>query len=179
MTSVIWTIGHSNRSIEEFIGLAGFHQIELVADIRSYPASRHCPWFGKDLFSKALGESGIRYKHIANLGGRRPKQHDVIADNSGWTNASFRNYADYANCLDSADGFDYLELLARKYRVAYMCSEAQPWRCHRTIVSDWMFSRNWRVRHIMNSGNPKEHVPGAWGASPLIRPNSVSYPKGS
>lgn len=155
MTRTLFTIGHSTHSIEEFIDLLKAHGIEEIADVRSIPKSRHVPQFNTDVLRDSLGQAGIRYTHIAKLGGRRHTRKDSI--NTGWRNASFRGYADYMATPGFAEGLDELSRIAREQRTAMMCAEAVPWRCHRSLIADAMTVKGWTVRDIVSSAPPKEH----------------------
>src|ERR1035437_4160598 len=131
---IVFTIGHSNRSIEEFIALLEEHAIELLADVRTVPRSRTNPQFNRDTLPGTLKRHGIEYVHLAALGGLRGRRKDQQpSPNTFWENASFRNYADYAETDPFRDGLTELIHFARTQRTAYMCSEAVWWRCHRRI----------------------------------------------
>jgi uncharacterized protein (DUF488 family) len=159
-----FTIGHSNRSLEDFVALLRQAEIGLVADIRKIPMSRANPQFNKDTLPGALAACGISYDHIAALGGRRGKTKSLPADVNGfWTNDSFHNYADYALSEDFRAGLDHLSNEGRERRCAMMCSEAVWWRCHRRIVTDHLIARGETVFHIMGNGRvePARMTPGA------------------
>ncbi len=117
----IWTIGHSTRTIEEFVGLLRHYQIEILVDVRHFPGSRRLPHFNKDALHDALVAAGIRYEHLVELGGRRPARSN--SHNIAWQNASFRGYADYMETQAFRDGVDLLLEIARAGRIAIMCSE--------------------------------------------------------
>jgi uncharacterized protein (DUF488 family) len=151
----IWTIGHSTRSIEEFIGMLKSFDIQLLADIRNFPGSRRYPHFNKENLEKSLHENGIRYEHLKALGGRRAPRAD--SRNTGWRVAAFRGYADYMETPEFNEALLKLEDLGMQYRVAYMCSEAVWWSCHRSLVSDLLKAKGWTVMHIMNTGKADEH----------------------
>lgn len=175
--NMIWTIGHSTREIEELIALLCAHGIRLVADVRSAPSSSRYPQFNRDALRLSLAAAGIGYEHLPLLGGHRPVQRDVPKDLNGlWTHSSFKNYADWAVGQPFACGLARLRALAAETRVAYMCSEAVPWRCHRMLISDHLTLSGWRVRHILSTGDPAVHVPGKWGARPVFRDGTVIYP---
>lgn len=167
----IYTIGHSNISIEEFLSLLDDADIEVLADIRSYPSSRHCPWFAKDALAIACKNHGISYHHITDLGGRR--RTPPTGENAGWTNESFRSYADYMLEPSFRIGLESLETIASDHRTAYMCAEAVPWRCHRTLVSDALVAEGWDVIHLPMS---TPHAHGAWGPLPRVLGGHVTYP---
>lgn len=151
----IWTIGHSTRSFEEFGLMLHAFNIELVADIRSYPGSRKFPQFNKEALEIALPQTGIEYVHLKDLGGRRKVNPD--SKNTAWRHAAFRGYADYMETSAFKEGIKELIKLALHQRTAYMCSEAVWWRCHRSLVSDYLKVHGWKVMHIMSAGKAEEH----------------------
>lgn len=151
----IWTIGHSTRSLEEFIEMLKSFQIEVVADVRSFPGSRRYPYFSKEKLEISLPQTGIRYIHIKKLGGRRKVHLD--SKNTSWRHPSFRGYADYMETNSFAEGIEELKQIALAQRTAYMCSEAVWWRCHRSMISDFLKAEGWNVMHIMGVGKAKEH----------------------
>ena len=146
----IFTIGHSTREWMDFIELLTDHQIDLVADIRSYPSSRHYPQYNRETMEEALAVVSIGYVHLPALGGRRKPQPD--SPNTTWRHPSFRGYADYMETPAFAAGIDRLTALARQHRTAYMCSEAVWWKCHRRMVSDYLTAHGWQVWHIQDQG---------------------------
>ena len=148
----LYTIGHSTRTLEEFVSLLRDSDIRFVADIRSAPSSRKYPWFDGDALSKALSQRQISYSHIPALGGHRPKSRTIDPDvNAFWDNQSFHNYADYAMTPDFRVGLDELIGIRQRSVTAMMCSEAVWWRCHRRIVTDYLIARGIDVRHILSS----------------------------
>ncbi len=152
----IWTIGHSTRMIEHFISMLQSFNIELLGDIRSFPGSRRYPHFNKEVLAVSLPANGIKYIHLKELGGRRSPAPDSI--NTGWRNAAFRGYADYMQTNDFKKGIEQLEEIAASKRTTYMCSEAVWWRCHRSLVSDYLKLKGWIVYHIMEIGKAEEHT---------------------
>jgi uncharacterized protein (DUF488 family) len=170
-----FTIGHSNRSLDEFTGLLRQAEIGVVADIRKFPMSRANPQFNKATLPAALAAYGLSYDHIAALGGRRNKTKSLPADVNGfWTNDSFHNYADYALSDEFRGGLDHLIEEGRKRRCAMMCSEAVWWRCHRRIVTDYLIARGETVFHIMGSGRLE---PARMTAGAAVQPDgTVTYP---
>jgi uncharacterized protein (DUF488 family) len=151
----IWTIGHSTRTLEEFIAMLKSFQIELVADIRSFPGSRRYPHFNKEALAISLPGDKIEYAHLAGLGGRRKPRSD--SHNTAWRVAAFKGYADYMETPDFKNAVKDLEFLGTNKRVAYMCSEAVWWSCHRSLVSDYLKFKGWTVMHIMAVGKAEEH----------------------
>lgn len=152
----VFTIGHSNRPIEEFVRLLTDQRIELLIDIRTVPKSRHNPQFGQDLLPPALAEAGLGYEYIGALGGLRHARKD--SPNSGWRNKSFRGYADHMQSEEFLVGVDTVLVRATDRRCALMCAEAVPWRCHRSMVADALTVRGIPVEHIINRGKTRHHV---------------------
>lgn len=147
------TIGHSTRSLEEFIGLLSGWRVDRVVDIQKIPMSRTNPQFNKDTLPPALAVFQVSYEHVAALGGLRGKSQSVPPQVNGfWTNESFHNYADYALSLEFRRGLDLLLDEGSKQRCAIMCSEAVWWRCHRRIVADYLIANGETVFHIMGEG---------------------------
>lgn len=151
----IWTIGHSTLSIEDLIARLKSFKITLLVDVRSFPGSRRYPHLNKENLSSALADAGIRYQHLRELGGRRRPRPDSL--NVTWRNESFRGYADYMETKEFRDGIEYLLDLAAKQRVAIMCSEAVWWRCHRSMISDYLKVKGIDVAHIMGEGKSDPH----------------------
>ncbi|QPC92994.1 DUF488 family protein [Mesorhizobium sp. INR15] len=144
-------IGHSTRSIAEFVALLRFGEIALVVDIRTIQRSRANPQFNSEVLPESLAAFGIGYEHIAELGGLRGKAHDIPPTlNAFSANQSFHNYADYALSAEFLDGLNRLVSLGRQRRCAIMCSETLSWRYHRRIVADYLISRGESVFHLMS-----------------------------
>ena len=137
--SELWTIGHSTRPIDEFIGLLLTHGIRMLVDVRTIPYSRHNPQFHSEALAKSLANSAIQYRHILALGGRRKSRSDSV--NVGWRNKGFRGYADYMQAQEFWDALEDLVEIGHRLPVAIMCAEALPWRCHRSLISDALVSR--------------------------------------
>lgn len=151
----IFTIGHSNHPFEEFLEMLKAFEIEALVDIRRYPGSRKYPHFNKDHLEKSLPEKEIQYLHYEDLGGRRKVKPD--SHNTAWRLDSFRGYADYMETDSFKKAIEKLETLAKEKRVAYMCSEAVWWSCHRSLVSDYLKNEGWNVQHIMSKTKSNEH----------------------
>ena len=151
----IWTIGHSTHPFNEFVAMLKSFQIEMVADIRSFPGSRKYPHFNKEILENSLPINGIEYIHLRELGGRR--KTNIDSHNTGWRVAAFRGYADYMETEMFTNAIKELEFLGSKKRVAFMCAEAVWWRCHRSLVSDYLKHNGWTVIHIMGIGKGEEH----------------------
>lgn len=154
-TKSIWTIGHSTRSLTAFISILQSFQIRHLVDIRTYPGSRRYPHFNKESLERSLESSAVKYSHIVQLGGRRKPNED--SSNTAWRNASFRGYADHMETPEFREAIVHLERLAMKDKVAYMCSEAPWWKCHRALVSDYLKINGWIVTHIMDAGKSVIH----------------------
>jgi len=148
--AVIWTIGHSTRSLEDFLGLLGAERIELLADVRRYPASRMHPHFYAEIFRQSLIATGLRYEAYSELGGRRSPR--AGSTNTRWRNASFRGYADYMETPAFDAALARLMADAAHARTAIMCAEAPWWRCHRALIADALKARGMEVLHIMGEG---------------------------
>lgn len=149
MANPFFTVGHSTRSIEEFVALLRAAQVGTVVDVRKMPRSRTNPQFNSDALPHSLSGAEIGYRHIAELGGLRGRQSRAgSSPNTFWENASFRNYADYALTPGFRAGLDRLVDLGRSDRCAIMCAEALWWRCHRRIISDYLLAAGASVFHI-------------------------------
>lgn len=155
--SEIWTIGHSTRTQAEFLGCLKSFGIQILVDVRRFPGSRKYPHFNTGAVEKYLPENGIKYIQLEALGGRRKPLPD--SKNTVWQNEAFRGYADYTASPDFLKAITGLAELATPSRTAYMCSEAVSWRCHRSIMSDYLKEHGWKVMHIMNEGVASEHSP--------------------
>ena len=152
----IWTIGHSTRSIDDFISLLEENRIRLLADVRSWPGSKRYPQFNREALAESLSVHGIRYEHFPELGGRRKPKPDLR--NIAWRNASFRGYADHMETEEFRKGVERLLALASKAgQTAIMCAEAVWWRCHRSLISDYLKSRGIEVMHILDANKLEAH----------------------
>lgn len=151
----IWTIGHSTRSIEEFLSLLSAHRIQLLIDVRRFPVSRRYSQFNEASLKTSLAESNIEYLWLPELGGRRTPRRD--SPNTAWRNAGFRGYADHMTTREFREGFERVVDAAKSSRAAIMCAEAVWWKCHRGLVSDALVVEGFRVVHIMAAENDAEH----------------------
>ena len=159
MTFPFFTIGHSTRPIDEFIDLLAASQIGLVVDVRTVPRSRTNPQYNRESLPESLSNFQIAYEHIAELGGLRPRAHDIAPRVNGfWKNQSFHNYADYAMGAGFQFGFTRLRESGSFRRCAVMCAEAVWWRCHRRIITDYLLIAGERVFHILG---PKAVTPAS------------------
>src|SRR5664279_899333 len=136
---IVLTIGHSTRTLEEFIGLLKAHGATRVVDVRTVPRSRHNPQFNKDSLPGELKKAGLGYVHLPGLGGLRHAKLNSL--NVGWRNASVRGYADYMQTPGFEQSLEELIRLAKQERIAIMCDEAVPWRCHRSLIADALLVR--------------------------------------
>ncbi|MDD5168406.1 MAG: DUF488 domain-containing protein [Syntrophales bacterium] len=168
---IVFTIGHSTRSCETFIQLLKTHAIERVVDIRTIPRSRHNPQFNQDTLPAILEASGISYSHMKELGGLRRTLAD--SPNMGWHNASFRGFADYMQTEEFVKSLEKFIECSKTERVALMCAEAVPWRCHRSLIADALTVRHIRVEHIMDLRSTKTHTITPWAH---IAGATITYP---
>ena len=153
--SPIFTIGHSTRSLEDFLQLLQSYKIEALADVRQFPGSRRHPQFGQENLSRSLSHVEVAYVHFPELGGRRRARAD--SPNTAWRNEAFRGYADYMMTSDFQTGIARLMELAQKQRTAIMCAEALWWRCHRALISDFLKVKSIQVVHILSGTKTEEH----------------------
>lgn len=151
----LWTIGHSTRSLDEFVALLTANGIETVADVRRHAGSRRYPQFGPVALAASLQQHGIGYVPMPELGGRRKPRAD--SRNTVWRSASFRGYADYMETAPFRDAIARLLALARRHRTAILCAEAVWWRCHRALIADCLKADGVRVRHILGAGKAEDH----------------------
>jgi hypothetical protein len=168
-----YTVGHSNHDLDHFIDLVTRVGIQCIADVRRFPRSRSNPQFNLERLSEQLPNLGIGYRHMEELGGRRPAKRSNGSPNDFWTHPSFRAYADYALTPPFAEGLADLRSLGRTTTVAIMCSEAVWWRCHRRILADYLLTAGESVVHLM--GNNKA-VPAEITPSAVRRDTSLIYP---
>lgn len=169
---LVLTIGHSTRTIEEFLRLLQAHEVNAVADIRTIPRSRHNPQFNSDSLPASLKKAGIDYHHMAGLGGLR--KTTVASINTGWRNASFRGFADYMQTPEFERALEELVKLANHHRVALMCAEAVPWRCHRSLVADALSVRGIPVEHITSATRRQPHTLTSFAK---VHGQQITYPE--
>lgn len=153
--ATIWTIGHSTRTLREFLGLLADYRIEAIADVRRFPGSRRYPHFASDALAETLPAHGIAYQWMPKLGGRRKVRPG--STNTAWRNASFQGYADYTDTPEFAEGLAELLKLAATKRTALMCAEAVWWRCHRSLIADVLKLRGIEVIHILDATHSTVH----------------------
>jgi len=165
------TVGHSNRSLEEFLYLLQAHQATLIVDVRKMPRSRRNPQFNGDTLPQALHEVGIGYLYMPGLGGLRWRQPN--SPNTGWKNASFQGYADYMQTPEFEKSLQELLERAPGQRAVLMCAEAVPWRCHRSLIADALTVRGISVEHILNASKTQSHVLKPWAQ---VQGTQITYP---
>jgi uncharacterized protein (DUF488 family) len=181
----IWTIGHSNRSLDEFLAMLAAFEINVLADVRRFPGSKKHPHFNQESLAESLAAAGISYEFFPELGGRRKARPD--SPNTAWRNESFRAYADYMETDEYRAGVERLlglvnspvalsgnlrPPLAKARRVAIMCSEAVWWRCHRSLIADYLKSAGVAVEHILS---PKKSEPHPYTTAARLVDGRLSY----
>jgi len=169
----VWTVGHATHSLEDFIALLKAHGVERLVDVRTIPRSRHNPQFDREVLAAAVRRAGLGYIHLKALGGLRHTRRD--SPNTAWRNLSFRGFADYMQTRKFERGVDRLIAMARLKRIAVMCAEAVPWRCHRSLIADALVARGATVRHIMSPTSATPHKMTPWAK---VRGKQVTYPGG-
>ena len=168
---IVLTIGHSTRTLEEFIGLLRAYGVTRVVDVRTVPRSRHNPQFDEASLPGSLMNAGLGYVHMPGLGGLRHAKRDSL--NPGWRNASFRGYADYMQTPEFEQSLDELIRLANQERIVLMCAEAVPWRCHRTLIADALLVRGIRTEDIMSATRRQVHTLTPFAK---VRGTTITYP---
>jgi uncharacterized protein (DUF488 family) len=151
----LWTIGHSNRTLDQFTELLTGHQIQLLADVRRFPGSRRLPHFNQENLAQSLPRIGIEYIHFPELGGRRKVRPG--SPNTVWRNEAFRGYADFMMTPEFRAGIERLLRHAAEKRTAFMCSEALWWQCHRSMISDYLKAAGHEVIHILGANKTEPH----------------------
>lgn len=151
----ILTVGHSTRAPGELEELLRGHAVELLLDVRAHPGSRRMPHFASERLGHSLGQAGIGYLHLPELGGRRRPLPD--SPNGAWRNRQFQGYADHMAGEQFRAGLDRVMAAGRERRTCLMCAEAAWWRCHRRLVADALTVRGWRVLHVTGTAEPREH----------------------
>lgn len=168
----LYTIGHSTRSLKEFLDILSEYEIELLVDIRHFPGSRKFPHFGQKSLKAALKRRSIKYLHLESLGGRRRPQPD-LAVNLGWRNTNFRGYADYMRTKEFREGLKTLMEKSKLQTTVIMCAEAVPWRCHRSLVGDALLVKKFEVDDIFSLTSVRPHKLTAFAQ--VLR-GRLSYP---
>lgn len=176
MSEPFFTVGHSTRTLDEFVGLLHGSEVTLIVDVRKLPGSTRYPQFDQDSLAASLERVGIGYRHVEGLTGRRPVSKDVpFKVNGWWENRSFHNYADHALADDFVRALAELREQGSTRRAAVMCSEAVWWRCHRRIIADHLLAHDEQVRHILGT----DHVdPAQMSRGAVVGLDSrVTYPR--
>ncbi len=171
----LYTVGHSTRTLTEFLKLLKAHAIRQLVDVRTVPKSRYVPWFNQKKLSLSLQKAGVHYHHLPALGGLRHTRKD--SPNGGWHNASFRGFADYMGTSEFEKGLKTLNALLPKRKTAVMCAESVPWRCHRSLIADAETARGIPVQHLMSPTSSRLHEMTSFAVvNKKTRPPKVSYP---
>ncbi|HEV2420931.1 MAG TPA: DUF488 domain-containing protein [Candidatus Acidoferrales bacterium] len=167
----IFTVGHSNHSIADFLALLKSHRIKRLVDVRTIPKSRHNPQFHRDALAASLRRAQLAYTPLPKLGGLRHARADSV--NTGWNNSSFRGFADYMQTPEFSAALARLERLARTKQCAILCAEAVPWRCHRSLIADALAVRGYAVKHIMTPTRANLHKLTPFAR---VRSKRITYP---
>jgi len=168
----IFTIGHSTRTISEFIAMLDAQKLKQVVDVRTIPKSRHNPQYNGAQLAKSLSRHGIHYIHMLGLGGLRHTRKDSL--NQAWRNSSFRGYADYMQTEEFDKNLRKLIALSKRRRLAIMCVEAVPRRCHRSLIADALLAHGLAVSDLLGMGLPRPHKLTSFAK---VNGEQVSYPK--
>ena len=171
MSDIVLTVGHSTRGLEEFIDLLKAHSVASLMDVRTVPRSRHNPQFNRDTLPVALEAAGMRYAHVAGLGGFRHTHPG--SPNTGWRNVSFRGFADYMQTVEFAENLAGLIEQATRERVVLMCAEAVPWRCHRSLIADAMVVHGICAEEIINTTRRQAHALTSFAK---VEGTAITYP---
>jgi uncharacterized protein (DUF488 family) len=169
-----FAVGHSNRELEFFIGLLLGYGVTHLADVRTIPHSRHNPQFNRESLPENLKKVGIAYSHWPELGGLRKPRPDSL--NDGWKNSSFRGYADYMQTIEFGEAIERFMALGKKETIVFMCAEAVPWRCHRSLIADALLARRIPVHQIMSRVSAPLHKITSWAR---VEGSRVTYPADS
>ena len=167
----IFTVGHSNRKLSEFLAILDAYKLKMLLDVRTVPKSRHNPQFGEGRLRASLERHGIRYRHVAGLGGFRRAKAD--SKNMAWRNLSFRGYADYMQTDAFKKELKRLMNRAKRQRFVLMCSEAVPWRCHRSLIADALVAHGLAVEEIFSATSHRPHKLTPFAR---VRRKNVTYP---
>jgi uncharacterized protein (DUF488 family) len=151
----LYTLGHSTRSWDDFVALIEAQGVRQIADVRTIPRSRHNPQFAQPELERQLNAIGVGYRHFPGLGGLRHARADSV--NTGWRNLSFRGFADYMQTAKFSQALDELAVWAVSQATAFVCAEAVPWRCHRSLIADALQVRGWEVFDIIGAKPAQPH----------------------
>jgi uncharacterized protein (DUF488 family) len=152
---IIYTIGHSTHPIDKFLSMLDAFAIHTLVDVRNFPGSRKYPQYNQENLQASLKNAGIEYIHLKDLGGRRKPV--VGSKNNRWRSDAFRGYADYMEGAPFKKAVKELEKYAAAATTAFMCSEAVWWRCHRSLIADYLKVNGWKVMHIQSEKKAEEH----------------------
>ncbi len=173
--TILYTIGHSNRPLSDFLAILHAQNIKHLIDIRTIPKSRFVPWSNQKSLQTALKKAGIQYTHMSELGGLRHAHKDSI--NMGWKNAGFRGFADYMQTKEFYTALKKLNQLIKRDKTVIMCAESVPWRCHRSLIADAEIVRGIKVIHLINLTSMREHVLTDFAVvDKTKRPIQITYP---
>lgn len=172
MKNLIYTVGHSTRTIEDFIALMKVYKIKIVVDVRTIAGSAYNPQYNQENLEKSLQSSNISYMRLEKLGGLRHTTKESI--NTGWKNLSFRGYADYMQTPEFTEGIQELIAIAAKKQSVIMCAEAVPWRCHRSLIGDALVVRKISVKDILSEKSCKPHTLTPFAH---VIGDTITYPK--
>jgi len=171
MSVRVFTIGHSTRPIEEFLGMLEAHRVQQLVDVRTVPRSGHNPQFNREELSRALHDQQLHYRHMPALGGLRKPRRDSV--NTAWRNESFRGYADYMQTAEFQKALETLIEFAREEPTAIMCAEAVPWRCHRSLIADALLVRGIEVLEVASAARATPLKLHEWAH---VEGTAVTYP---
>lgn len=169
----VWTVGHSNHSLEKFIQILKSHEIERIIDVRRFPVSRKWPHFDAENLAGTLPAADLDYVGMPELGGRRQPRPE--SPHTAWRVDQFRGYADFMDTPEFEASLERAAAHARERRSALLCAEALPWRCHRSLLADAFLARGWEVREILNE---KEARPRQLPAFARVEGSRVIYDGG-
>jgi uncharacterized protein (DUF488 family) len=167
----VWTVGHSTREFEELVSILDDAGIETLVDVRTVPRSRRLPHFNREALAVELPKRSFRYIHMPRLGGFR--RADAGSPSTAWRNASFRGFADYMLTPQFDEAIDELLELASSEPTAIMCSEAVPWRCHRSLIADALTARGVEVTHLVGRKRSQDHTLTSFAR---VKDGRVTYP---
>ena len=156
MSGTVYTVGHSTRSLDDFVALLHRDGIRALVDVRAFPMSRRHPHFNQESLAVSLAAHGIAYRHAPALGGRRRPRPD--SPNMGWRNESFRAYADHMSTAGFREAISELIASAHHVRTTVMCAEAVPWKCHRSLIADALVARGCEVRHVLDASTDRHEL---------------------
>jgi uncharacterized protein (DUF488 family) len=168
---LVLTIGHSNRTIDNFLAVLEANKVTVVVDIRTIPSSRHCTQFNENILADSLNTAGKRHIHMVGLGGLRHPLANSL--NGGWNNASFRGFADYMQTAEFDQSLQHLMNITKREQVILMCAEKLPWRCHRSLVSDALLVRGFKIEHIIDANTRYVHHITPFAS---ISETTITYP---